>query len=182
MRNYHEWPNAICELCTPETSLSCPGCRTFTCTHLSLVGDDDERGPNDEQLVHRCNVCEQELDSVSSAEFVRLSPVRAYLAGQTSWKEMEGEIRELSDQEDALRMAVSDLVKNAVRAPGVEERQAFCKQHGHSWIKPEYSSHRRCSYCGEYETPEGLLEAFRIEIQQATLGTATLPDVGEGES
>ncbi len=33
----------------------------------------------------------------------------------------------------------------------VEERKAYCQQHGHSWIKVAYSSHRHCSWCEEYE-------------------------------
>lgn len=31
----------------------------------------------------------------------------------------------------------------------IEERKAYCQQHGHSWIK-QYAQ-KRCSWCGEYE-------------------------------
>ncbi len=32
-----------------------------------------------------------------------------------------------------------------------KEREAYCKQHGHSWIQVSYSSQRRCSWCEVYE-------------------------------
>ena len=61
MRDYNEH-DAVCNPCKAKrTALYCENCGTFTCTHYSLVADDDERGPNDEQLVHRCNDCESEL-------------------------------------------------------------------------------------------------------------------------
>lgn len=66
MRNYSLSPDYICDLCTKETALHCPHCDNFTCIHLSLWGDDDERGPNNEQIVHRCNDCESELETPGS--------------------------------------------------------------------------------------------------------------------
>jgi len=61
MRGYNEH-DCVCVECKAERfALWCTNCCTFTCTHYSLWGDDDERGPNDEQLVHRCNDCEMEL-------------------------------------------------------------------------------------------------------------------------
>ena len=42
----------------------------------------------------------------------------------------------------------------------VEERKASCQRHGHSWIKVSYSSHRRCSWCEEYEKQEIKKECF----------------------
>lgn len=61
MKNYNEH-DAVCDECKAKhAALWCEWCHTFTCTHYSLWGDDDERGPNNEQIVHRCNDCEGEL-------------------------------------------------------------------------------------------------------------------------
>lgn len=53
----------------------------------------------------------------------------------------------------------------------VEERKAYCQQHGHSWIKQ--SSQRQCSWCGEVERSEERLQsdariaaAVREEMQR----------------
>lgn len=63
--------DTICEHCTRATALWCEKCHTFTCTHYSLWADDDQRGPNGEQLVHRCNWCQVELAEMCEAEYWR---------------------------------------------------------------------------------------------------------------
>lgn len=68
MRDYFNEHDDVCAPCRASgTALWCEWCCTFTCEHYSLWGDDDERGPNDEQLVHRCNDCEMELSVVPVA-------------------------------------------------------------------------------------------------------------------
>lgn len=60
-RDRPEPEDALCEQCCKETALFCRTCRTWTCQHYSLWADNDPRGANGEQVVHRCNWCQSEL-------------------------------------------------------------------------------------------------------------------------
>lgn len=69
MRDYFNEHDDVCAPCRASgTALWCEWCCTFTCVHHSngMWGDAVERGPNGEQLVHRCNDCETELSDVVS--------------------------------------------------------------------------------------------------------------------
>ncbi len=65
MRQEYNEHDAVCDECRAKKSaLYCSWCATYTCTHYSLWANDDELGTNGEQLVHRCNDCENELEHI----------------------------------------------------------------------------------------------------------------------
>lgn len=56
----------------------------------------------------------------------------------------------------------------------VEEREAYCKQYGHSWIKPANSSMRRCSWC---EVSESVLADDEATLRAKNIPSIPPPDL-----